>query len=171
MSTSEYPAVVAYTFLQPLRRVIKRRAHPDGATYHSEILECGHTLPKQRGHKRKGEGHYLPDHRRCPFCPPDPPPLKGVEVILDEAVPYTPGDGRRIGFQYVNEAGRLSLKPTNRVRMHPAYHAQLPPSVFHRRRMLRAIWEEEWVCELCGAKGKNPGGRSTHYRVKHGKEV
>jgi hypothetical protein len=166
-----YPTVIAYTFLQPLRRVVRRVGSAAGQHYHDETLECGHTLTKQRGHKRKGQPHYLPDHRRCPLCPPDPPPLRGVEVVLDVAVPYAPGDGTKIGFHYMNEAGRISLKPTKRVRMHPAYHAQLPPVVFERHRLFRALWESEWVCDLCGSRGKNPGGRATHYRAKHGKEV
>ncbi len=165
-----YPAVAAYTFLQPLKKVAKRVPNPDGANYYDETLECGHTLVKQRNHKRKNQSHYLPDHRRCPMCLPDPPPLLGVEVILDDLVPFTRGDGRRIGFHYVNEAGRLSLARTNRVRMHPDYHAQLPPSALKRRRMFHALCEKPWVCEVCGAQGKNPGGRATHYRVKHAKK-
>ena len=169
MPTSTFPAVAAYTFLQPLRRVLRRVNNPAGQHYHDENLDCGHTLLKQRSHARGNGVRYLPDHRRCPECPPDPPPLLGVEVVLDEAVPYAPGDGRRIGFHYVNESGRLSLKPTYRVRMHPAYRATLPPGAFRRRRLKRALWEQPWACELCGASGKNPGGRATHYRVKHGK--
>lgn len=169
--TSSYPAVTAYTFLQPLRKVVRRTPNPAGTGYYDETLECGHALGKQRGQKRKGQAdYYLPDHRRCPSCAPDPPPLLGVEVIIDDAVPYAPGDGKRIGFHYVNDAGRVSLSRTNRIRMHPDYHAQLPPNVFRRRRMVRALWESAWVCEFCGATGKNPGGRATHYRVKHGKK-
>lgn len=167
--TTLYPAVTAYRFLQPLKKVVRRASNPAGAGYFDETLECGHALTKQRGHKRKGQhDYYLPDHRRCPDCPPDPPPLLGVEVVLDAEVPYEPGDGRRTGFHYVNESGRVSLERTNKVRMHPDYHAQLPASTFRRRRMVHALWESAWACEVCGAKGKNPGGRATHMRVKHG---
>ncbi len=167
----EYPTVVAYTFLQPLRKVTGRTRNQAGEHYYDETLDCGHTLVKQRAHKRRGQPHYLPDSRRCPLCPPDPPPLKGVEIVLDEAVPYTPGDGRRFGFQYVNEAGRVSLKPTVRVRMHPAYHATLPEGITTRARLIRPVVREPWVCHLCGKTGDNPGGRATHYRNKHNMEA
>jgi hypothetical protein len=171
MKPATYPSVVAYTFLQPLRKVVKRSGNSAGRYYYDETLECGHTLVKQRGHFAGKGVRYLPQHRRCPLCPPDPPPLKDVEVLLDAAVPYDASSGAKPGFHYVNEAGRVSLRPTSRVRMHPAYHAKLPPEVFQRRRMLRGMWECPWVCEICGAMGKNPGGRATHYRVKHQKEV
>jgi hypothetical protein len=163
-------AVIAYTFLQPLRKVVGRVRNPGGQHYYDETLECGHRLEKQRNHKRKGQPHYLPDHRRCPQCPPDPPPLKGVEVIIDEAVPFVPGDGRRIGFQYINDAARVSLKPTKRIRMNPAYHATLPKGIRNRKRLVRPVVLQPWICELCGKTGDNPGGRATHYRVKHKKE-
>ena len=163
-----YPTIAAYTFLQPLKKVVRRVPNSAGVGYCDETLECGHTLLKQRGRGKRGhKDYYLPDHRRCPRCQPDPPPLLGVEVILDEAIPYVAGDGSRIGFHYVNEAGRVSLARTKRLRMHPDYHAQLPHSVFRRKRMLRGLCELSWVCELCGLSGKSPGGRATHYRVKH----
>ena len=165
-----YPAITAYTFLQPLKRVVSRIGNPAGAHYHDETLECGHTVLKLRGHKRKGQTrYYLPEQRRCPLCKPDPPPLLDVEVILDERVPYSPNEGRYIGFHYLNEAGRISLARTNKVRMHPDYHASLTPSIFRRRRLLHGLCEVAWKCKVCGAEGRNPGGRARHYQVKHGK--
>jgi hypothetical protein len=153
----KHPEVVPYTFLLPLQKVVRRVANPPGTLYFDETLECGHTL---RG-LRKGRF----DRRRCSECPPAPPPLKGVEIVLDDTVPYEQGNTRRPGWYYLNGTNRLSLKPTNRVRMHPACHAAMPAEAFARTRLKDGLCEVAWECPICGLKGTSTGGKAAHGRM------
>jgi hypothetical protein len=78
------------------RKVVRRENVPEGSVYFTDTLECGHIV-------RQVTGQY--EVRRCPECPPALPYLdRDVVIIEDDVVPYTPGDPRKKGWCFVNDA-------------------------------------------------------------------
>ena len=91
----EWYSFLPYHYCQPSRRVVRRDNVPDGSVYFDETLECGHVVRRMTG---------LYETRRCPECPCQPPYLdRDVVIVLDDIVPYAPGDPRRKGWCFVSD--------------------------------------------------------------------
>jgi hypothetical protein len=91
----EWYVHTAYRSCQPSRKVVRRAQTKGFACYWDETLECGHVLRKVTGKL---------DSRSCPECPPELPWTDlSVTVIVDDIVPYVPGDPRKKGWCFVHD--------------------------------------------------------------------